>query len=99
MSSLMRALVGLKWEWLAPQVSCCKWPHPPAERPAKRPAFQQSTGRRSVSRYDRAGAPAETVVDAQREHIHVLADPAVDEANKTRIGSGERIVAIAHEQV
>src|SRR5207344_3119945 len=33
------------------------------------------------------------------EHIHVLADPIVEETDKTRIGSRERIVRIAHEQV
>src|SRR3954454_15929490 len=54
---------------------------------------------RSVSRYNRRATPAKSVIHAQREHIHVLADPAVEETNNTQIGSGERIVAIAHEQV
>ena len=54
---------------------------------------------RSVFRYERRTEAAEAVVDAQREHIHILGDPVVEEADKTRIGSRERMVPVAHEQV
>src|SRR6476620_7704410 len=42
---------------------------------------------------------AEAVVHAQGDHIHVLGDPIVEKIDKARIGSGERIVGIAHPQV
>ena len=38
---------------------------------------------RSVSRCDRRAVTAEAVVDAQGDHVHVLADPVVDKSGAT----------------
>src|SRR3954454_24301550 len=56
--------------------------------------------RGSVSRDDGTGvAPAEPVIHAQGQHIHVLGDPAVEETYDARVPRGERIVVVAHEQM
>jgi hypothetical protein len=47
----------------------------------------------------RSSKAAEAVVDTQGDHIHVLADPAVERSDKTRIGSRERIICVAHKQM
>ena len=56
-------------------------------------------GKRSVFRDDRAAVAAEAVVEAQGDHIHVLADPIVERTGNERIGDRERIVRVAHEQM
>jgi hypothetical protein len=68
---------------------------PPTKRPAFLPAqFAEIRSRkRSVFGYDRgAGAPAEAVVDAQGDHIDVLADPIVEKSGINRIDDRERVV-------
>ena len=59
-----------------------------------RPSLREIRSRkRSVFGYDRgAGAPAEAVVDAQGDHIDVLADPIVEKSGINRIDDRERVV-------
>jgi hypothetical protein len=59
-----------------------------------RPSLREIRSRkRSVFGYDRgAGAPAEAVVDAQGDHIDVLADPIVEKSGTNRIDDRERVV-------
>src|SRR4029077_15094233 len=44
------------------------------------------------------GAPAEAVVHAQCDHMHVLADP-IERTGKDAVRDRERIVCVAHKQV
>jgi hypothetical protein len=85
---------------------CCaeaaanEWFRPRLPQKKKAPASRGSVRRIRVSvpsRYWRS-VTAETPVDAQRDHIHILADPAVEDTGNTRIDRRERIIGIAHEQ-
>src|SRR3984893_13338590 len=58
-----------------------------------------SSPERSVAGRYWCPVTAEAVVDAQGDHIHILADPVVEETDKTQIGSRERIIRVAHKQV
>jgi hypothetical protein len=65
-----------------------------------RPSLLETTQLdRSVSCYDRRTVTAEAVVNAQSDHIHVLADPVIEHSGKGGIGYRERIVGITHEEM
>src|SRR5204863_174349 len=53
----------------------------------------------SVTRGHRCAVTAEAVIDAQGEHVHVLADPVVDYPHKARIDRGEGVVCSSHPQM
>ena len=67
-----------------------------APTPAPSPASEPFT--RSVAGGDRRSTPAEAIVNANGDHIHVLADP-IERTGNDGIGYRERIVCITHEQV
>ena len=47
---------------------------------------------RSVAGSHRCAVATETIIDAQREHVHVLTDPVVEYGYKARIGHREGVV-------
>src|SRR4051812_22511876 len=70
--------------------------------PAKAGASIRRKSASSISRRNRgavATEPAETVVEANGEHIHVLGDPVVDKSHKARIRNREVVVIVPHEQM
>src|SRR6185312_7539052 len=54
---------------------------------------------RSVARGHRCAVTAKAVVDAQGDHVHVLADPVVEYAYQACVGHGEGVVGISHPQM